>query len=178
MPPGKPRVLPLLGQMRSVYYRVHPNGRDRTRMSPGSSEPTCPAALRAGQCGDAPARPSMTQRIRLDGVTLSCLVEGHGPLIVILHGSPETSYAWRKQIPVLSEHFRADPLARRRARALHRTRLGGILAWATAHAVSRSGLAPRGAERQAAAAQLVRPLLSPASGSQACAPAERRRTDR
>lgn len=48
----------------------------------------------------------MKQRIRLDRVTLSCLVEGHGPLVVMLHGFPQTSYAWRKQIPALSEHFR------------------------------------------------------------------------
>jgi pimeloyl-ACP methyl ester carboxylesterase len=44
--------------------------------------------------------------MRVDGVTLSCLVEGHGPLAVLLHGFPETSYAWRKQIPALTEHFR------------------------------------------------------------------------
>jgi pimeloyl-ACP methyl ester carboxylesterase len=48
----------------------------------------------------------MKQRIRLDGVTLSCLVEGRGPLVLLLHGFPETSYAWRKQIPSLAEHFR------------------------------------------------------------------------
>jgi len=48
----------------------------------------------------------MKQRIRVDGVTLSCLIEGHGPLAVLLHGFPETSYAWRKQIPALAEHFR------------------------------------------------------------------------
>jgi epoxide hydrolase 4 len=48
----------------------------------------------------------MKRRIRVDGVTLSCLIEGHGPLAVLLHGFPETSYAWRKQIPALAEHFR------------------------------------------------------------------------
>jgi pimeloyl-ACP methyl ester carboxylesterase len=48
----------------------------------------------------------MRQRIRVDGVTLSCVVEGHGPLAVLLHGFPETSYAWRKQIPALAERFR------------------------------------------------------------------------
>jgi pimeloyl-ACP methyl ester carboxylesterase len=48
----------------------------------------------------------MKQRIHLDDVALSCIVEGHGPLVVMLHGFPETSYAWRKQIPALAEHFR------------------------------------------------------------------------
>ena len=31
---------------------------------------------------------------------------GDGPPVILLHGFPETSYAWRKQIPVLAVHYR------------------------------------------------------------------------
>jgi pimeloyl-ACP methyl ester carboxylesterase len=31
---------------------------------------------------------------------------GHGPPVLLLHGFPETWFAWRKQIPALAEHFR------------------------------------------------------------------------
>lgn len=31
---------------------------------------------------------------------------GEGPTVVLLHGFPETSFAWRHQIPVLSERYR------------------------------------------------------------------------
>jgi pimeloyl-ACP methyl ester carboxylesterase len=33
------------------------------------------------------------------------MVEGEGPLVLLLHGFPETSYAWRKQIPELAKRF-------------------------------------------------------------------------
>jgi pimeloyl-ACP methyl ester carboxylesterase len=44
--------------------------------------------------------------VEVNGVRLHCLVEGEGPLVLLLHGFPETSRAWRKQIPALAEHFR------------------------------------------------------------------------
>jgi epoxide hydrolase 4 len=34
------------------------------------------------------------------------VVEGAGPLVLLLHGFPETSHAWRKQIPALAARFR------------------------------------------------------------------------
>src|SRR5437016_3507195 len=34
------------------------------------------------------------------------MVEGEGPLVLLLHGFPETSHAWRKQIPALANRFR------------------------------------------------------------------------
>jgi epoxide hydrolase 4 len=42
----------------------------------------------------------------VNGVRLHCVVEGDGPLVVMLHGFPETSRAWRKQIPALATRFR------------------------------------------------------------------------
>jgi pimeloyl-ACP methyl ester carboxylesterase len=44
--------------------------------------------------------------VSVNGVSLHCLVEGEGPLVVLLHGFPETSHAWHKQIPALAKHFR------------------------------------------------------------------------
>ncbi len=42
----------------------------------------------------------------VNGVRLHCVVEGEGPLVLLLHGFPETSRAWRKQIPALAKRFR------------------------------------------------------------------------
>jgi len=44
--------------------------------------------------------------VRVNGVRLHCVVEGEGPLVLLLHGFPETSHAWRKQIPALANRFR------------------------------------------------------------------------
>jgi pimeloyl-ACP methyl ester carboxylesterase len=44
--------------------------------------------------------------VDVGGVRLHCIVEGEGPLVVLLHGFPETSRAWRKQIPELAKRFR------------------------------------------------------------------------
>jgi pimeloyl-ACP methyl ester carboxylesterase len=44
--------------------------------------------------------------VSVNGVRLHCMVEGEGPLVLLLHGFPETSLAWRKQIPALTKRFR------------------------------------------------------------------------
>jgi epoxide hydrolase 4 len=44
--------------------------------------------------------------IEVNGIRLHCLVEGDGPLVLLLHGFPETSLAWRKQLPALASRFR------------------------------------------------------------------------
>jgi pimeloyl-ACP methyl ester carboxylesterase len=44
--------------------------------------------------------------IEVNGVRLHCMVEGEGPLVLLLHGFPETSHAWRKQMPALAKRFR------------------------------------------------------------------------
>src|SRR3954467_14396788 len=41
------------------------------------------------------------RRIEGDGVTLSVLDEGEGPAVLLLHGFPDSSYLWRKQVPAL-----------------------------------------------------------------------------
>ena len=47
-------------------------------------------------------------RIDCGEVTLHCALAGDPakPLVVLLHGFPESWYSWRHQIPVLAEHFR------------------------------------------------------------------------
>lgn len=44
--------------------------------------------------------------IRVNGVRLHVLTAGDGPPMVLLHGWPQTSYAWRKVIPALAQRFR------------------------------------------------------------------------
>jgi len=44
--------------------------------------------------------------VRVNGVRLHVLTAGDGPPMVLLHGWPQTSYAWRKVIPALAERFR------------------------------------------------------------------------
>lgn len=45
-------------------------------------------------------------RVVANGVKQHYVDAGSGPPVVLLHGFPETWYAWRHQIPVLGEHYR------------------------------------------------------------------------
>ena len=44
-------------------------------------------------------------RVEIDGMRQHYLLAGSGEPVVLLHGFPETSHAWRKIIPALSEHY-------------------------------------------------------------------------
>ncbi len=44
--------------------------------------------------------------VQVNGVRLHYVAQGNGPLVVLLHGFPEFWYSWRRQIPVLAQHFR------------------------------------------------------------------------
>lgn len=44
--------------------------------------------------------------VRTNGVRLHCVVEGAGPLVLLLHGFPECWYSWRNQIAALAPRFR------------------------------------------------------------------------
>src|SRR5947209_1479347 len=39
-----------------------------------------------------------------NGIRMHYVMQGEGPLIVLLHGFPEFWYSWRFQIPFLAEH--------------------------------------------------------------------------
>jgi len=44
--------------------------------------------------------------IKANGVTLHYRACGEGPPMVLLHGWPQTSYSWRKMLPLLAPHYR------------------------------------------------------------------------
>jgi pimeloyl-ACP methyl ester carboxylesterase len=44
--------------------------------------------------------------VETNGVRLHCAVDGAGPLVVLLHGFPESWYSWRHQIAALAPSFR------------------------------------------------------------------------
>lgn len=46
-----------------------------------------------------------SQFIDTNGIKLHFLTAGSGPLLILLHGFPESSYAWRHQIEPLSKKF-------------------------------------------------------------------------
>ncbi len=41
--------------------------------------------------------------VELDDVSIHVVEQGSGPLVLLVHGFPETSYSWRHQLPVLAE---------------------------------------------------------------------------
>lgn len=41
-----------------------------------------------------------------NGIRLHCTIAGDGPLVLLLHGFPETAHSWRHQIPALAARFR------------------------------------------------------------------------
>lgn len=44
--------------------------------------------------------------IKVNGIRMHYIEAGQGPPVFLLHGFPETCFAWRKQIPVLAQHYR------------------------------------------------------------------------
>lgn len=67
--------------------------------------------------------------IEANGIKLHYVDAGDGPLVVLLHGFPETWYAWRKQIPVLSQHYRLIATCAATARATSRRRATTSAPW-------------------------------------------------
>ena len=45
-------------------------------------------------------------RAEVNGVRIHYRMAGAGEPVVLLHGFPETSYAWRKIFPVLAKHYK------------------------------------------------------------------------
>jgi pimeloyl-ACP methyl ester carboxylesterase len=42
------------------------------------------------------------ERVRANGLEFAYLVEGHGPLVLLLHGFPDTAYTWDRVMPELA----------------------------------------------------------------------------
>lgn len=61
-----------------------------------------PAAAKAADLLKSPI-PGVTLRmVRTNGVTLRVAEAGKGPLVILVHGWPESWYSWRNQIPALA----------------------------------------------------------------------------
>ena len=41
------------------------------------------------------------RRVATNGIELSVLEAGKGPLVLLVHGFPESAYSWRHQLPAL-----------------------------------------------------------------------------
>jgi pimeloyl-ACP methyl ester carboxylesterase len=68
-----------------------------------------PALL--GHSPDQTARATNTldvthHTVTANGIRQHDVEAGEGAPVVLLHGFPETHYAWRHQIPVLAQHYR------------------------------------------------------------------------
>jgi epoxide hydrolase A/B len=46
--------------------------------------------------------PVSERRVAANGIELSVLDEGEGPLVVLCHGFPELAFSWRRQLPALT----------------------------------------------------------------------------
>lgn len=44
-------------------------------------------------------------RVRLPGQVLNCVIAGEGPAVLLLHGWPQTAYAWRAVVPLLADRY-------------------------------------------------------------------------
>jgi haloacetate dehalogenase len=75
--------------------------KDRTGLSPGL---LC-HKRRSSNMTNATLK-IVNHTIQANGIRQHYLDAGEGPTVVLLHGFPETSFAWRFQIPVLAKKFR------------------------------------------------------------------------
>src|SRR5262249_60832083 len=85
---------------------------------PPPSAPRCtPASTPKPGAREArltPVRPPAMRRamaiehrmIQTNGIRLHCAVDGNGPLVVLLHGIPESWRSWRHQLGALAPRFR------------------------------------------------------------------------
>ncbi|WP_317447459.1 alpha/beta hydrolase [Streptomyces collinus] len=73
-----------------------------------TSTPTPEALGSVGQAPDLPAgfTKTFTDRfVQANGIRQHVVVGGEGPPLLLIHGWPETWYAWRLVMPALAEHF-------------------------------------------------------------------------
>ena len=53
---------------------------------------------------DSQKYPNINQRrVETNGISLNIAEQGEGPLVLMLHGFPESWYSWRHQFSVLAE---------------------------------------------------------------------------
>jgi hypothetical protein len=66
-----------------------------------------------------PAAKLEGMRIDVPGGHINAVIEGEGPLVLLLHGFPEGAWAWRHQLPALAA-------AGHRGRVVAKTPLRGV----------------------------------------------------
>lgn len=50
--------------------------------------------------------PEESATVEANGIRLHVRLVGAGYPLILLHGWPETSYCWRKVVPLIASHFR------------------------------------------------------------------------
>ncbi|WP_250033738.1 alpha/beta fold hydrolase [Paractinoplanes maris] len=66
--------------------------------------PSAAAAVRTGAEPRVPA--GFTERkVRVGDVGINYVRGGHGPVLMLVHGYPQTWYEWRDQLPELAKHY-------------------------------------------------------------------------
>jgi alpha/beta hydrolase family protein len=102
------RLAGLLALRAALAVRIRP-GQPYHQSEPSREEPNAEreVARHAREHWHRACQHRRVERdVEVNGVRLRCVAEGEGPLAVLLHGFPETSRAWRKQIPALAARFR------------------------------------------------------------------------
>ena len=57
------------------------------------------------------------RRVQVGEATLRVALKGGGPLVVLIHGFPETSHEWTRVIPLLGDRFTLYAIDTRRPMA-------------------------------------------------------------
>jgi pimeloyl-ACP methyl ester carboxylesterase len=66
--------------------------------------PRLPMHACAGHIERSPGATAMTPRmIDTNGIQLEAFEQGEGPVVLLLHGFPESAYSWRHQLPALAQ---------------------------------------------------------------------------
>jgi pimeloyl-ACP methyl ester carboxylesterase len=74
--------------------------------APGTSAPSAPAGAGPAGAGPAGAGAAIEQGlVPVEGGTIHYTRAGSGPPLLLLHGWPETSYAWHKTMPDLAGNY-------------------------------------------------------------------------
>lgn len=87
-------------------------GSSRLLLAAAAASTAMPSRLAAQLAGQTEAKPAglpagATSRfVEVNDVRLHLVEMGSGPLVLLLHGWPQTWYAWREHLPALARHFR------------------------------------------------------------------------
>jgi pimeloyl-ACP methyl ester carboxylesterase len=57
------------------------------------------------QVFDHNRKPVRAGRARVNGIRMYYITGGHGPALVLLHGTPKNSFYWYRLFPLLSGYF-------------------------------------------------------------------------